>query len=87
MNERNAVMLGALAGAVAGGLVGYLFFTDRGRQLRENIEPRLADLLTEVGRAREAATRARDAASEGWKSVKRMDQQWPPSTPGTAGSR
>ena len=87
MNERSAVMLGALAGAVAGGLVGYLFFTERGRQLREDIEPRIADLLTEVGRAREAATKARDAASEGWKSVKRMDHQWPPSTPGTAGTR
>ena len=87
MNERSAVMLGALAGAVAGGLVGYLFFTERGRLLREDIEPRIADLLTEVGRARDAASRARDAATEGWESVKRMDQQWPPSAPGTAGSR
>jgi gas vesicle protein len=42
----------ALAGAAAGAAVGYLFFTDEGRQLRRDLEPRLLDLMTELEKAR-----------------------------------
>jgi gas vesicle protein len=50
----------ALAGAVAGSAVGYLFFTEEGRRLREDLEPRIAELMTEVEKARsmmESSTR------------------------------
>jgi gas vesicle protein len=49
-------LLSALAGAVVGGCVGYLFLTDAGRELREDLEPKLAGLLTEFERARAAVT-------------------------------
>lgn len=52
MNDRTSILLSALAGAVVGGCVGYLFLTDEGRQLREDLEPALADLAAEFGRAR-----------------------------------
>ena len=61
VNERTMVWLGAIAGAVAGGTAAYLLFTERGRRLRETLEPRIVELTNEVARARDAAARARSA--------------------------
>lgn len=63
MSDRTPVLLGALAGAVIGGLAGYLLFTERGRQLREDLEPRMRDVLAELGRARVVARDAGDTVS------------------------
>ena len=52
MNDRTSILLSALAGAVVGGCVGYLFLTDEGRRLREDVGPKLEDLVTEFNRAR-----------------------------------
>ena len=52
MDDRTSILLSAMAGAVAGACVGYLFFTDEGRRLREDLEPKLVDLLAEVNKAR-----------------------------------
>jgi len=59
VNERTSILLGALAGAVVGGCMGYLFFTEDGRRLREDLEPRLADLANEIDRARSMVKDAR----------------------------
>jgi len=61
VNDRTAILLGAVAGAVVGAACGYLFLTERGRALRDGLEPRLTDLMTELGRARGTAARARAA--------------------------
>jgi gas vesicle protein len=53
VNDRTPVVLGALAGALVGGLAGYLLFTERGRRLREDLEPRVRDVLTELSRAKD----------------------------------
>ena len=73
MNDQRAIWVGALAGAIAGGLLGYLYFTPEGRRLRENFEPRLGEFMAELQRARHAVDRARVAASEGWDSVRHLD--------------
>lgn len=73
MNDHQQVWISAIAGAVVGGLFGYLYLTEHGRRLREDLEPRLADLASEVRRARDAAVRARDAADEGWAAVRRVE--------------
>jgi gas vesicle protein len=52
LTERTAIALSVLAGAVVGGVAGYLFFTEDGRQLREELEPRLHDLAREIDKAR-----------------------------------
>lgn len=52
MNDRTSILLSALAGAAVGGCVGYLFLTAEGRRLREDLEPKLKDLMTEFNRAR-----------------------------------
>ena len=47
MNERTAVTLGALIGAIVGATGSYLFFTERGRHVRDRIEPAVDDLRRE----------------------------------------
>ena len=74
MGNRIPVLLGAVAGAIAGAACGYLYFTDAGRRLRADLEPKLEDLAREWSRARDAAARAGQAAGDGWQSVRQMDQ-------------
>jgi hypothetical protein len=56
-----------IVGAVIGGMAGYLFFTDRGRQLRRQLEPALDDFARELNSFRGTLERAAGVASEGWK--------------------
>jgi hypothetical protein len=69
VDERSRVLLAACLGAVAGGVWGYLYLTEGGRQLREQIEPRLDDLLSEMTRVRGTVEKARTVANEGWRSL------------------
>jgi len=62
VSDRGSIVLGALVGAVVGGCVGYLWFTAEGRRLREDLEPKLADLATEIERARALVQNARGDA-------------------------
>jgi gas vesicle protein len=62
-------MLVTLAGAVIGGVAAYLFFTDRGRSLRRQMEPALDDLSRELMSFRTTVQKASGVASEGWKLV------------------
>lgn len=73
MNDSQQVWISAIAGAVVGGLFGYLYLTEPGRRLRQDLEPRLAEIASEVQRARDAAIRAKDAADEGWAAVRRVE--------------
>jgi len=52
VSDRTSILWCALAGAVVGGAAGYLFFTDEGRRLREDLEPKLVDLMAEFEKAR-----------------------------------
>jgi len=58
-----------LVGAVIGGIAGYLFFTDRGRSFRRQIEPALEDFSRELISFRTTVQKATGVASEGWKLV------------------
>ena len=69
MNERSVVVLSAIAGAAFGGLAGFLLLTDRGRQLRQELEPRLDELARELASLQGTVSRARSAATEGWRMV------------------
>jgi gas vesicle protein len=60
-------VLATVVGAVIGGIAGYLFFTDRGRELRRQIEPALDDIARELNHFRGTVQRASSVASEGWK--------------------
>jgi hypothetical protein len=69
MNERSVVVLSAIAGAALGGLAGFLFLTDRGRRLRQELEPRLDEFAREIANLQGTVSRAKSAAAEGWRMV------------------
>ena len=56
-----------IVGAVIGGIAGYLFFTDHGRNLRRQIEPALDDFARELMSFRATVQKATGVANEGWK--------------------
>lgn len=60
-------MAAAALGAVAGGVVGYLFFTERGRAFRRSIEPALEDLVRELVELRGGLAQGSSVASYGWR--------------------
>ena len=59
VTDRTAILMGALAGALLGSACGFLFLTERGRRLREALEPRLSELVNEFQRVQLATDRAR----------------------------
>lgn len=63
----NRAVTATLIGAGIGALVGYLFFTERGRQLRRQFEPALDDLSRELHSFRSTVQKAAGVANEGWK--------------------
>jgi gas vesicle protein len=69
VDDRTAVTAGALIGAVVGAAASYLFFTERGRSLRDRIEPALDDLQREFGRFQGTIQQVGRMASEGARVV------------------
>ena len=69
MDERSTVLLSTLLGSALGGLVGYLYLTDRGRQVRAQIEPTLDAIVSELQRARATGEKVREVAREGQQTL------------------
>jgi hypothetical protein len=72
VDERGRVLMATLLGAVVGGVWGWLYLTEGGRRVRDQIDPRLDDFLNELARARGTVEKARTAANEGWRSLNEM---------------
>jgi gas vesicle protein len=73
MDDRAAILTGALVGGLIGAAFGYLYFTESGRRARQEFEPRMDALIAELRRARAAAARTVDAAGQSWRSVRRLE--------------
>lgn len=69
VDERSKVLMAMFLGAAAGGVYGWLYMTDHGRRVREQIEPKLDDFISELTRMRGTVEKARTAANEGWRSL------------------
>ena len=69
MSEQTRVCAGATIGAVAGAAIAYLFFTDRGRGLRDRIEPALDDARREFMRFQKTIEKFGDLANDGMRMV------------------
>jgi hypothetical protein len=69
VDERSRVLLATCLGAVVGGVCGWLYLTESGGRLREQIEPKLDELIGEMTRVRGTVEKARTAANEGWRSL------------------
>lgn len=72
MDERSKVLMTTFMGAVIGGVWGWLYLTESGRRVRDQIEPKLDDFLGELTRVRGTVEKARSAANEGWRSINEM---------------
>jgi hypothetical protein len=72
VDERSRVLMATMLGAVVGGVWGWLYMTENGRRVRNQIEPKLDDFLTELTRVRGTVEKARTAANEGWRSLNDM---------------
>jgi hypothetical protein len=69
VDERSRVLAATCIGAVVGGVWGWLYLTESGRRVLDQIDPRLDDFMSEVARMRGTVEKARTAASEGWQSL------------------
>jgi hypothetical protein len=72
VTDRSRIALFVLAGAVLGGLAGFLMFTDRGRRLRAELEPHLDEFTRELQQLQEMATHVRRTATESWRRVEHV---------------
>jgi gas vesicle protein len=73
VNERTAVTLGALVGALVGAAASYLFFTERGRMLRDRLGPAVEDLQREFGRFQGTLEQVGRVANEGMRVVQEFN--------------
>ena len=69
MDDQLKVSLATLVGAVAGGIFGCLYLTERGRRARDQIEPFLDEVVTEINRARGASKKFREVIEESRRAV------------------
>jgi hypothetical protein len=69
VNDRQREIIAMAVGAVAGGLAGYVLFTERGREMRRRMEPALEDFAHELVQLRGTLTRALGVASQGWNVI------------------
>lgn len=67
MSDNSQAALATITGAVIGGIAGYFFFTDRGRELRRRFEPALDDWARELNSSRLTIEKAAGIAQESWK--------------------
>jgi hypothetical protein len=72
VDDRSRVLMATVLGAVVGGVWGWLYLTESGRRIRDQIDPRLDDFINEVARMRGTVEKARTAANEGWRSLTDM---------------
>ena len=72
VDERSRVLMATVLGAVVGGVYGWLYMTENGRRVRDQIEPKLDDFVNELTRMRGTVEKARSAANEGWRSLNDM---------------
>jgi gas vesicle protein len=64
--EHSRAIAASVVGAIIGDVAGYLFFTERGRMLRRQIEPALDEVARELNSVRSTVLKAAGMASEGW---------------------
>ena len=67
VRDNSRAIAAAVLGGVVGAVAGYLFFTERGRAWRRQIEPAIDDIARELNHFRSTITKAGGVASEGWK--------------------
>jgi hypothetical protein len=69
VTDRACTVFAATAGALIGACAGYMFFTERGRAFRRELDPLLDEFADELNHFRGTARRAAGVANEGWRLI------------------
>jgi gas vesicle protein len=69
VNDQSRMIFGAALGAVCGAAAAYLFFTERGRSVRDRLEPAIDDFRREFTRFQTTIMKVGDLANEGMRAV------------------
>jgi hypothetical protein len=85
VTDANRVCWASAIGAVVGGMWGFLYLTESGRQFRNQLEPRIDDFLNEMHRMQGTVQKARSAAGESWASLQEIANDVTRPEPGPAG--
>jgi hypothetical protein len=80
VTDNSRAVAATITGAVIGGVAGYFFFTERGRELRRQIEPALDDFAREFNSFRMTIERAAGVANQGWKLLNEAMDTGPENT-------
>ncbi len=75
MEDRHRLGWAIVAGAALGGALGFLFFTERGRRVRAQLESQVDDVLSGVGKLQDLATLVGETAASGWQQVQHLTRQ------------
>ena len=75
MKDRFPVVVGAAVGAIIGGAAGYFFFTHRGRELRDQIDPAIAHARRELTRVQGTISTAAQLATDGLRLVQNFSKK------------
>lgn len=70
VTEKTRACAASMVGAVVGAAAGYMFFTDRGRALRRQLETSLESLAPELSHFSGTINQTAGIAGEGWKLLK-----------------
>ena len=69
MSDQYRICAGATLGAIAGAVVGYLFFTEHGREVRERLDPAIDDLMDEFRKFRGTLEKLGNMAEDGLRAL------------------
>jgi hypothetical protein len=69
VNDQSRVFTSAVVGALVGAAAGYLFFTERGKSVRDRIEPAIDELRSEFARFQRTFEKVGEMASDGLRVV------------------
>ena len=74
--------MGVTVGALVGGALAYIFFTEGGRAARERLEPAVDDVRREFGRFKQTISKVADLANDGLRVVNEFNIARSQSFPG-----
>ena len=69
MDERTQVFLASVLGAAVGGVCGWLYLTERGREVKSELEPFFDNVVDEIHQAQHTVDKARLAVVEGKRAI------------------